>query len=86
MTKAHGDGEAPCFKCSYCRYESESKWNLGQHLQKHTGELAFPCENVDSKLAQKPIWLFMSGWSMVLVPARNFHVTSVTIRLPEIIT
>ena len=43
--RAHAGGKAAIFKCPHCEHGSESKWNLGQHMQKHTGKWAFACEH-----------------------------------------
>ena len=53
MAKAHGDGETSVFKCSHCEHESENNWNLGQHMQRHTGEWAFACDDCRYKTSTK---------------------------------
>ena len=51
--KAHEDGETPVFKCSHCEHKSEDKWNLGQHMLRHTGKWAFSCDNCRYKTSTK---------------------------------
>ena len=51
--KAHEDGEILTFQCSHCEFESESKWNLGQHMQRHTGKEAYSCDDCRYKTSTK---------------------------------
>ena len=51
--KAHEDGEILTFQCSHCEFKSENKWNLGQHMQRHTGKEAYSCDDCRYKTSTK---------------------------------